>query len=144
MSLQPIIYASPEIQIHTATAVISFLIGASQFFQAKGTRQHRIAGWIWVGLMTIVSVSSLFINTTCTFGPFSVIHLLTLVTIVALPLGVIAARRHHISAHKRIMIILFTGALAIAGAFTFLPGRIMHDLAFGTQSEHERCWPNDT
>jgi uncharacterized membrane protein len=29
------------------------------------------------------------------------------------------------------MIGIFTGALVIAGLFTFLPGRIMHAVAFG-------------
>ncbi len=29
------------------------------------------------------------------------------------------------------MISMFVGALLIAGAFTFLPGRIMHAVAFG-------------
>ena len=29
------------------------------------------------------------------------------------------------------MIGLFTGALVIAGVFTFLPGRIMHEVVFG-------------
>ncbi len=30
------------------------------------------------------------------------------------------------------MATLFIGALVIAGAFTFLPGRIMHAVAFGS------------
>jgi uncharacterized membrane protein len=30
------------------------------------------------------------------------------------------------------MTMLFTGTLVIAGAFTFLPGRIMHAGAFGS------------
>jgi len=30
------------------------------------------------------------------------------------------------------MLMLFTGALVIAGVFTFLPGRIMHSAAFGS------------
>jgi len=33
--------------------------------------------------------------------------------------------------HRNAMISVFVGALLIAGAFTFLPGRIMHAVAFG-------------
>ncbi len=33
--------------------------------------------------------------------------------------------------NKWTMISLFVGALVIAGIFTFVPGRIMHDVAFG-------------
>jgi uncharacterized membrane protein len=29
------------------------------------------------------------------------------------------------------MILIFTGALVIAGLFTFVPGRIMHSVVFG-------------
>ncbi len=48
-----------------------------------------------------------------------------------LPLAVMHARRHNVDRHRRAMIGIFAGALLIAGAFTFLPGRIMHAVAFG-------------
>jgi uncharacterized membrane protein len=41
------------------------------------------------------------------------------------------AHRHNVAQHRRAMIGIFVGALVIAGAFTFLPGRIMHAVAFG-------------
>lgn len=41
------------------------------------------------------------------------------------------ARRHNVRAHRLTMIFIFTGALVIAGFFTFVPGRIMHDVLFG-------------
>ena len=89
--------------------------------------------------MALVALSLLFVNTTCAFGPFSAIHLLTLLTAVFLPVGVLAARRHDVSSHARVMTMLYVSALLIAGAFAFLPGRIMHDVAFGTASKHPRC-----
>jgi len=49
----------------------------------------------------------------------------------ALPLAVWAARRHQVAAHRRAMIMLFAGALVIAGLFTLLPGRVMHKVVFG-------------
>jgi uncharacterized membrane protein len=141
MSLQSLLSASLEIRVHAIVAVSAFFLGAWQLLRPKGTKGHRVVGWLWVLLMAIIAVSSLFINTICTFGPFSWIHLLTLLTIFTLPMGVLAARRHDINAHKRIMLMLFAGALVVAGAFTFMPGRIMHDVAFGTSSSHGRCWP---
>jgi len=33
--------------------------------------------------------------------------------------------------HRNIMVTLFIGALVIAGAFTLLPGRIMHAVMLG-------------
>jgi uncharacterized membrane protein len=47
-----------------------------------------------------------------------------------LPLGVWRAHTHRVKGHKRAMIGLFLGALVIAGVFTFMPGRIMHNAAF--------------
>ena len=40
-----------------------------------------------------------------------------------------AARRGDIRRHKRAMTSLFWLALVLTGAFTFLPGRVMHQLA---------------
>jgi len=48
------------------------------------------------------------------------------------PLGVWKAHRHEVSDHRRIMILVFSGALIIAGLFTLLPGRIMHSVVFGS------------
>ena len=57
--------------------------------------------------------------------------MLSIFTLVVLPLGVWNARRHLVAAHRRIMICIFCGALVIAGLFTLLPGRIMHSVVFG-------------
>ena len=141
MSLTPLLATAPEIRLHAVAAIAAFLLGLFQFVSVKGATAHRVIGWLWVALMTAVALSSLFVNTTCTFGPFSWIHLLTLLTLVSLPFGVLAARRHQVSRHATIMISLFAGALLIAGGFTFVPGRIMHDVAFGGASQHNRCFP---
>jgi uncharacterized membrane protein len=141
MSLEPLLRSSPEILIHAIAAMSALGLGVVQLASPKGTQWHRRFGWAWVILMAVVAISSLFVNTICTFGPFSFIHLLTLLTAVTLPLGVAAARRGDIKRHSRAMITLFAGGLVIAGAFTFIPGRIMHDVAFGTASSHQRCWP---
>ena len=141
MSLTPLLDADPEIRIHAVAALAAFGLGLFQFASVKGATAHRVIGWLWVVLMATVALSSLFVNTTCTFGPFSWIHLLTLVTLVTLPLAVLAARRHQTSRHATMMISLFAGALVVAGGFTFVPGRIMHDVAFGGASHHPRCFP---
>ena len=79
-----------------------------------------------------VVLSSLLIHTIRLWGPFSPIHLLSILTLALLPLAVAHARRHAVERHRRAMMGLFLGALAIAGVFTFLPGRIMHAVVFGT------------
>lgn len=64
-------------------------------------------------------------------GPFSPIHLLSIFTLAMLPLAVWRAHTHRVTDHRRIMILLFTGALVVAGLFTLVPGRIMHQVFFG-------------
>jgi uncharacterized membrane protein len=90
----------------------------------KGTLPHRTVGWIWVGLMAAVAISSLWIHQIKLIGPWSPIHLLSIFTLAVLPIGVWKARHHLAADHRRIMIFIFCGALVIAGLFTLLPGRI--------------------
>ena len=83
-------------------------------------------------LMLTIAVSSLFIHKIRLWGPWSPIHLLSILVLVTLPLAVLHARRQEVRQHRTAMLMLFSGALVIAGAFTFLPGRIMHAVAFGS------------
>jgi uncharacterized membrane protein len=39
---------------------------------------------------------------------------------------------HNIALHKRAMLGVYIGGLLIAGTLAFLPGRIMHQIAFGS------------
>lgn len=139
MSLEPLLNASLAVRLHAFPAIAAFALGAYQLAARKGTAPHRALGWIWVGLMALVALSSFFIHTICSFGPFSIIHLLSVVTLVALPIGVWRARKRQIQGHRRAMQLLFAGALVLAGVFTFMPGRIMHDVVFGTQTAEGTC-----
>jgi uncharacterized membrane protein len=131
MTLAPLLSASPAIQFHAFAAMSAFVLGIVQFSAPKGTLPHRTIGWIWVTLMFVVSVSAFFIHQIRLWGPWSPIHLLAVFTLIMLPIAVWQAHRHAVAKHRAAMTGLFCGALLIAGAFTFLPGRIMHAVAFG-------------
>ena len=139
MTLAPLVQAPLLIQIHAWSAIAAFGLGLAQFARIKGTPVHRGIGWAWVLLMAVVAASSFGIHTICSFGPFSVIHLLSIFTLLILPVAVLHARRHRVARHQRAMVLLFAGALVIAGIFTFSPGRIMHDVAFGTRTATGSC-----
>jgi uncharacterized membrane protein len=81
--------------------------------------------------MLVVASSSFFIHTIRLWGPWSPIHLLSIFTLIMLPIAVWQAHRHAVERHRWTMISLFVGALVIAGVFTLLPGRIMHAVVFG-------------
>jgi uncharacterized membrane protein len=131
VSLAPLLDAAPVIQLHAFTAMSAFALGIVQLAAPKGTLPHRTIGWIWVALMTVIAVSSFWIHGFRLIGVFSPIHFLSIFTLVMLPLAVLHARRHRVGQHRNAMIGIFTGALVIAGLFTFWPGRIMHAVAFG-------------
>jgi uncharacterized membrane protein len=131
MTLAPLLNAPLAIQLHAYAAIAAFLLGIAQLARVKGTLSHRTLGWVWVGLMLIVAVSSFWIHNLHVWGPWSPIHLLSILTLTMLPYGVIMARRHVIVGHKLTMLGMFAGALVIAGIFTFAPGRIMHRVLFG-------------
>jgi uncharacterized membrane protein len=132
MSLAPLLDAAPAIPLHAFAAMGAFVLGVVQFAAPKGTLPHRTIGWIWVSLMALVAISSFWIHQIRLVGPWSPIHLLSIFTLTMLPLAVWRAHRHDVTAHRRIMISLFTGALVIAGLFTVVPGRIMHTVLFGS------------
>ncbi|MBR0828149.1 DUF2306 domain-containing protein [Bradyrhizobium manausense] len=132
MTLAPLLDAAPAIPLHASAAMGAFILGLVQFAAPKGTLPHRTIGWIWVALMLLVAVSSFWIHTIRLVGPFSPIHLLSILTLVVLPLAVWRAHTHRVADHRRMMIFLFAGALVIAGVLTLLPGRVMHHVIFGS------------
>jgi uncharacterized membrane protein len=131
MSLDPLLAAPLVVQVHAFAAMAAFVLGIVQFAAPKGTLPHRTTGYVWVGLMLVVAASSFAIHGIRQLAGFSLIHLLSVMVLVLLPLAVLAARRHHVTTHRRAMIAMFAGALVIAGAFTFVPGRIMHRVLLG-------------
>lgn len=128
MTLAPLVAAAPVIQLHVGAALVSLVAGSAVMISRKGTTWHRRIGWMFVTAMSVVAVSSLFIMRQ---GHFSGIHLLTLLTLVSLPLAVLARRAGRIGMHRQAMIGLFAG-LAIAGAFTLKPGRLMNQAIIGS------------
>lgn len=122
---QPIV-----LQLHILAALGTAALGGLILSMRKGRTFHRTAGWIWVVLMATTAVSSLFI--VGINGDFwSVIHLLSGWVLIILPIGVWAARKHRVDVHRKTMTGIFVGGSLVAGAFTFLPGRLMWQLVFG-------------
>ena len=103
MNLTPVVTASPVIQLHLLAAVLALGLGAVQLVLAKGTGPHRRLGYVWVGMMAVVALSSFVIFELRVWGPFSPIHLLSLLTLTSLYLAVRAARSGNINRHRLMM-----------------------------------------
>jgi len=73
-------------------------------------------------------LSSFFIYVLRLWGPLSPIHLLSLFTLFTLFLAIQAARAGYMMWHKWMMLSLYLFALFLAGAFTFWPDRLLHEV----------------
>lgn len=123
-------HLSLAVKAHLLAALAALVLGAVLMTVRKGRTFHRVAGWGWVVLVAVVAISSLFI-TGLNRGHWSMLHLLTGWTMIILPLAVIAARRHVVGRHRRMMMGLFYGGFAINLAFAFIPGRVLWSLVLG-------------
>jgi len=130
MTLEPLINAPLAVQIHVAAVTPAALLGAYLLLRPKGTPLHRLLGRVWMALMVVTAISSFFIHQINLFYGFSPIHLLSIATLFGSWNAIAAARRGDIRLHKRIVTGLYFGGIVVAGLFTFVPGRIMHAVAF--------------
>ena len=139
-------FSSPDIQLHWATVTVAFVAGLLQLLLSKGTQRHRWVGRAYVVMMVVTALAAFFIRSPAPETPMgylsltgmSWIHLFVPLTLLVVPAGVVAARRGNMRAHKRRMIGSFLGAIVIAGAFTFTPGRRMHLLFLGDEAAVQR------
>jgi uncharacterized membrane protein len=120
----------PQILVHIAAALVALVVGMVQLLGPKGTGIHRLLGWTWVVAMAVTALSALFIRQ-INDGAFSLIHLLSAFTLIALPMAVHAARTHDVGRHARDMRSLFAGALILAGVLALLPGRLIWAVLIG-------------
>ena len=135
MDPAPILAATLQIQLHLATALAAFVIGAVILLRPKGTRFHKTLGWTYVMLMIVVAGSAVFIRRPpgegWSISGYTPIRLFVVLTAVSLPMAIYAIKRGDVRGHRSAMIGLYSGGLIIAGVLTFLPGRIMHRMFFG-------------
>lgn len=114
--------------LHLSTALAALVLGAVILVRAKGTAMHRMLGRTWVALMTTAAVSSFWL--TGLNDGFSVIHLLSVWTLVAMALAIYFVRKGNVKSHKRFMVGTFLG-LAGAGVGALMPGRTLFLLFWG-------------
>jgi uncharacterized membrane protein len=143
MTLEPLLNASPSIQIHTFAAVGAVGLGVLQFVAPKGTIPHRTVGWAWAASMAVMLITGFFINGLMAWGPFSPnvcyrpnhtlffnircagIHLATIFFMLIIPYAILYARKGDVNRHRHAMLFLMGGVL-VTGVFTLDRARIMH------------------
>ena len=119
----------PLIVFHLAFALAALALGGVVLARRKGTASHKMLGRIWASLMAAVALSSFWIfEIRQGVGP-SLVHLLSVWTLISLACAIYFIRRGNVRAHKRFMIGSFLG-LAGAGAGALMPGRALYAFFF--------------
>ncbi|MFK7781417.1 DUF2306 domain-containing protein [Psychroserpens sp.] len=120
--------------LHLYTIIPCVFIGGLLLIIKKGTTIHKQFGRIYMVLMLFTAIVTLFMPAAVggsIFNHFGWIHLFSFLTLWTVPTAYLAIKKGNVKSHKRKMILLYFGAIIIAGAFTFTPGRYLHDVFFG-------------
>lgn len=118
LALVPITYP-----IHFTTLAIALAITPVMLLRAKGDTLHRSLGYIWIAAMVTTAVDTFFIRD-INDGGFSLIHLLSILTLFVCWRIMATARRGNHTAHRKHVHGIILGALLIAGFFTFMFNRL--------------------
>jgi uncharacterized membrane protein len=108
----------PFILLHLGTIVIALALTPVMLLRQRGDRTHRRLGTVWVVAMFLTAALSFGIRTN-QWGGFSFIHILSVWTVIQVPIIWWSARSHMIAKHRSAVRGMVFGALLIAGFFTF-------------------------
>ena len=114
--------------IHAVCASFAILFGAFQLLRkTKGGKLHKVIGRLWVLCMYVVTISSFAIQNLN--GGFSWLHALSIFTFITVTVGIVAAVRHNIKAHKGFMTGSYFGILGATIGVIAVPTRRIPQLA---------------
>lgn len=115
---------------HLLTIVVALALTPFLLLRRRGDRPHRVLGTMWVAAMGLTALFSFNLHTSGP-GRFSFIHLLSVWTLIQVPIIWWSARQHDVAAHRGAVRGMVTGALLIAGFFTFPFDRLLGHWLFG-------------
>lgn len=116
--------------LHLATVMTPLALTPVQLLRRRGDTAHRFIGRIWAASLLATALLSFGIRD-LNPGGLSFIHIFSAVTVVTVPMLVLAARDHRIARHRSAVRGLVTGALLTAGYFTLIPGRMPGEWLWG-------------
>ncbi|NBC37134.1 hypothetical protein GTZ99_11250 [Novosphingobium sp. FSY-8] len=109
---------------HLVCALVALALTPVMLWRRRGDPPHRALGYVWVLAMTGTAALSLMVHELRP-GHFSLIHILSVWTLINLPIIVFSARRGNIARHARAIRGMAIGGLLIAGSFTFVFNRLL-------------------
>ncbi|MDE1467216.1 DUF2306 domain-containing protein [Aurantiacibacter sp. D1-12] len=119
------------IMFHVTTVLPCVPLGLYLLLAPKGTAMHKQLGKLWVTLMVVTAISTVFIRPNM---ELTWIHIFVPLTLRASYLIIAKARRGDIKEHRNEIVGLYLGALMIPGVWAFaIEGRLMNAMLFGWQ-----------
>ncbi len=115
---------------HLGTIMVALVLTPVMMLRRRGDALHRQLGWIWVSAM-ILTAAITFTVRNANNGGFSFIHILSAWVLIQVPLIAWSAHKHNIARHRFGARAMTTGALLIAGFFTFPFNRMLGHWLFG-------------
>jgi uncharacterized membrane protein len=123
---------TPAISVHITVAIAAVLLGPFAIWARKSNivrpKLHRAVGYAWVTCMLLATGSAMWIRDyrLPNIAGYTPIHLLVPFTLGSLGVAFYALARGNIRLHQSMMVRTYVGACLVAGGFTFMPGRLMH------------------
>ena len=112
---------------HLTASTMALMLGLFQVvINPKGDVAHKRRGWLWIGLMFIVTLPSFWMRN-LNDGNFSWIHGLSLWVLFCMIMSIWSIRRGNVRRHAAFMMGTLIG-IAIAGLFALLPGRFISEV----------------
>jgi len=81
--------------VHTILAVLALISGGYVVFKAKGTPNHKKVGYIYVASMIFMNITALFTHILFKFGPFHILAVFSLLTVLFGILAPVLFRHHN-------------------------------------------------
>lgn len=115
---------------HIATIATALGLTPVMLTRRRGDLLHRQLGWVWVVSMFVTALISFDIRL-INRGGFSLIHILSVWTLIQVTVIIWSARNHNVARHRSAVRGMVLGALLIAGFFTFPFDRLLGQWLFG-------------
>ena len=98
-----------RVWLHIGTIVVALALTPVMLLRRRGDGRHKLLGWIWCAALAATAVISFDIRL-INRGGFSIIHILSVWTLIQIPWLVYAARTHRHATHRRAVRGMVTGA----------------------------------
>ena len=115
---------------HLLTILVALALTPVMLLRRRGDATHRALGTVWVVAMIATAALSFLIRES-RHGQLGFIHILSAWVLIQVPMLWWQARTHQVVRHRRSVRAIVTGALLVAGFFTFPFDRLLGHWLFG-------------